>query len=265
MWSRVSCEQRMVEPLVKKKEKISLAKEGKREREREKREETFFFLSFSSLLIRNYLIDNLDNFSSLVRLTLLFLTRVCVCPPLRRQTREKEKKKESKQSFPFVFRTQKIHKSMYWCFHRSHNNNKIWFSSDTTTHKRTMYKIFTSLWSSNTSSSSSSQIDNQIPFESETFVDEDDWVFVAPKTESIDQTTPTSIVNQHFNPIENLLIEHASTNLLFFFSRINIQNFIFFKVWVFTNRLLVEHVNEKYSPITTKSLMMTIKHRWFFK
>lgn len=73
-----------------------------------------------------------------------------------------------------------------------------------------MYKIFTSLWSSNTSSS---QIDNQTPFESETFVDEDDWVFVAPKTKSIDQTTPASIVNQHFNPIENLLIEHASMSV----------------------------------------------------
>jgi len=108
-----------------------------------------------------------------------------------------------------------------------------------------MYKVFTSLWSKPPPppSPSSTSINNKTQLLSDTTIDEDDWVLVSdsglvPKVTSpndnnnsimtnswiaspplmrIDQSPSTnrsSSPNTHqFNPIENLLIEHASMSV----------------------------------------------------
>jgi hypothetical protein len=78
-----------------------------------------------------------------------------------------------------------------------------------------MYKVITSFWSKSPTSST-----NKTQLSSETFIDEDSWVFVSDAGKEKNNlmtnswvTSPSDEVptnGHHLNPIENLLIEHAS-------------------------------------------------------
>ncbi|CAF2895864.1 unnamed protein product [Rotaria sp. Silwood2] len=86
-----------------------------------------------------------------------------------------------------------------------------------------MYKAITSLWSKSTTS-------NKTQLSSDVLIDEDSWVFVSDTVQpsikhnnlmtnswiepvSVYKTDESSVHAHHFNPIENLLIEHASMSV----------------------------------------------------
>ncbi|CAF0714651.1 unnamed protein product [Adineta steineri] len=103
-----------------------------------------------------------------------------------------------------------------------------------------MYKVFTSLWSKPLSPATSTN--NKTRFSSDSLIDEDGWVLVSDTIVDSNKTSPNDInsimtnswiaspplmrtdqspsINRssspnthHFNPIENLLIEHASMSV----------------------------------------------------
>lgn len=144
---------------------------------------------------------------------------------------KKKERTEREEKTRNIFRSYiKTHTSLNQCTGvSSKQNNKKRWSFDIESIE-TMYKIFTSLWAK--SSAEINQEKRPSALENETMSDEDDWVFISPTLKRI-STTDHSIVSptfikteqpsivQQFNPIENLLIEHASRGRFLLLFRID--------------------------------------------